>query len=109
MRLLRMPQLRVTPSLVMNLKAGPQLSAQDFPRFQNRQTRRHSGSDSHTKLFGPSPRFIGYGFAILAETLQMNADGIGGHLTGFAERAAVGDQAGQQRDTYLITALSGGF
>lgn len=39
----------------------------------------------------------------------MNADRIGGHLTGFAERTAVGDQAGQQRDSYLITAPGGGF
>jgi hypothetical protein len=93
MRLLRMTYLRVTPRLMMNLKASPQQSTQNLPRFQNGQTRRHSGTDRYAKLFRPNRRLIGNGFAVLAETLQMNTDGIGGHLSGFAERAAVSGQA----------------
>jgi len=91
MRLLRMSQLRMTSRLVVNLKASPEQSAQNLPWFQDGQTRRHSGAYCYAKLFRPSRSFIGDGLAVLAEPLQMNPNGVGGHLASFPERSAVGD------------------
>ena len=90
---------------MMNLKTSPQQSPQNLSRFQNGQARRHSGTDRYTHLFRPSCRFIGYGLAILAETLQVNADSISGHFACFAKRAAISNQTGQHRNGYLIAAL----
>jgi hypothetical protein len=99
----------VTPCLMMNLKTCSQQSPQNLPRLQNGQARRHSGTYCYAKLFRPSCRFVRYGFAVLAESLQMNADGVGGHLASFTECAAVGHQSRQQRNSHLITALDGVF
>jgi len=99
----RMPQLRVTPRLMMHLKTSPQQSAQNIPWFQNGQSRGHLGADHHAKLFFKSASLVRYALAVFLQSFQMAADGIPGHLASFIQSPTVSDQPWQHRNGDLIS------
>src|SRR6266849_825744 len=64
-RLLRVAQFRVAARLMMNIKPRLLQSAENFLRFQDGQTRRHSCTKRDTQLFLSCALFIRDAFAVL--------------------------------------------
>jgi hypothetical protein len=100
-RFFGVPQLSVTPGLVMDFESCPLQRPQDFPGFQNWKSSTHLGRDSQFKKLRVA--FARNFFSVLLQAVDVAANGVLRHLQCFILRAPKSDQAGQRRHGHLKT------
>jgi hypothetical protein len=104
-------QLRVASGLVVEVETSSEESSQHQPRLEERKYRAHLGAQSNSQLRSMGSLLVRYCFSRLAQTIQVATNGIARHFDSFFFRASVRDDAGQQRNRYLISGgvCRGGF
>jgi hypothetical protein len=96
-------QLCVAAGLVVYVETSSQSRPQNQAWLDERKYRTHLGAQSDSQFRSMRSFLVGYFFSRLAQAIEVTADSVARHFDGFFLGASIRNEAGKQRNSYLVS------